>query len=412
MKVPAAQLGKKPFQWIQAKTKRKKLSVEVLAENYVSRKAFCLRLHGADDSAPQVNSLNECVPLSSLKFQVKDPKVDIEESIGLEPVIIGVWTEIERFVPKERRWTFRLDNSDTLDICANLINNKEPFPGRPLERHERNLLTAIYNNIIELWSNFPCRHVFIGSFDVKGIRIARASPTGLFITTKINPRDDPSSLFNILHGISNDPGIEYGPNKFFKPVESVSLNETIIESALESYKRLSGKRIRKSGFLSLIDPLHGKEKHLVILDPIGASSGLFERSVRCYLIIPVSFVSRSDIPPVEDILASLKVLKTSWTFVKEREEGEFYQILQSKPAVPFISTVFGYGVVPHSRGNASNSPGIGEEYELRWLIMCDVGVPIERFNKTKEFVGALRDALIGKPHCPFFLNKQLTILKH
>jgi hypothetical protein len=110
------------------------------------------------------------------------------------------------------------------------------------------------------------------------------------------------------------------------------------------------------------------------------------RSTRCYVAMRKSNVE-SDCP-VEDI--PFHLLKLSWQEKGRKREYEWYLRVQNgsfENKVPFVVRAMGGGEI----GTRKNSNG----KHLVWVMLEQVGVPLEEFRSTCELTAAVRDGIRG-----------------
>jgi hypothetical protein len=109
------------------------------------------------------------------------------------------------------------------------------------------------------------------------------------------------------------------------------------------------------------------------------------RSTRCYVAMRKSNVE-SDCP-VEDI--PFHLLKLSWQEKGRKREYEWYLRVQNgsfENKVPFVVLAMGGGEI----GTRKNSNG----KHLVWVMLEQVGVPLEEFRSTRELTAAVRDGVL------------------
>jgi hypothetical protein len=110
------------------------------------------------------------------------------------------------------------------------------------------------------------------------------------------------------------------------------------------------------------------------------------RSTRCYVVMRKSDVESGR--PVEDI--PFHLLKLSWQEKGHKREYEWYRSIQKgcfETKVPFVVRAMGGGEI-YTRKNINSE-------QLVWVVLEQVGVPLEEFRSTRELTAVVRDAIRG-----------------
>jgi len=92
--------------------------------------------------------------------------------------------------------------------------------------------------------------------------------------------------------------------------------------------------------------------------------------------------------PVEDI--PFHLLKLSWQEKDRNREYEWYRSIQKgsfETKVPFVVRAMGGGDIKTRKNSTSKV--------LVWIILEQVGVPLEEFRSTRELTAAIRDGIRG-----------------